>query len=136
MTQNIIAIDFNGVKFLIEDGNTKLIRLNLASSVSGTPETLTNNIDGTNYQVPSAKKATVIFFESGAAGHASQDLIYADNEDGNTNSVQILDSVGIDTMPNNTIFQSEEVPADKWINMNSSSSAAHSIVIYIVEEDA
>lgn len=135
MTDNIVAIDFNGVKVILDD-NTELIRLSLASSVTNTPETLTNNIDGTNYQVPASKKATVIFFESGNAGDASQNLIQSDDDDGNTGAVTLLSQAGVDGMPDNTIFISAEVAATKFITMDSSSTAAHAIAIFIIEEAA
>lgn len=111
MTNNIIAIDFNGVKVVL-DSNTKLIHL-IKPLVADT-ETLHNIADNSNYQVPTGKKATVIFSTKNFPNH---DLIYADNLSGTTNEVSLLDNSG--TAIDNTIIITVAVPADKFITIKA-----------------
>jgi len=133
LTNNIVAFDFNGVK-VIKDSNTELIRLLRNNAVEAT-ETLVDQRDVTNYQVPTGKKATVIFFETQTDAGGNQTLIRADNEDGTTNSVVLLGDITSGIM-SNKIFISAEVPADKWINSTHTGAANVTYDLWIIEENA
>ena len=136
MTDNIKALDYNGVKVKL-DTNTKLKILQGATSGSDnlTLHDLTNN---SNYQVPVGKKATIIFFEQIHPQSVNASIIYADNVDGNLNAVTLL-------APNTTsnlgsfIFISAEVPAGKYINQRNASGSGvwtKAPKCAIIEEDA
>lgn len=126
MTDNIVAVDFNGVKVLL-DSNTALITLKGVSTLNNTV-TMKDIRDATQYQVPTGKKAKVIYITT---MDAAQELIYADDLDGTTNSVELLDP---DTNMSNKIIISAEIPADKYLNITG--GAASSYEVTIVEESA
>lgn len=126
MTDNIIGFDFNGVK-VVKDDNTELIQLK-GNSVNGTI-TLTDTRDASQYQVPAGKKAHVIFIVD--VNFVVGSLIYADDLDGTTNAVTLLDPSADLT---NIIFISAEIPASKFVNITDNNIQAYEI--YVVEESA
>ena len=130
MTDNIKALDFNGVKIEL-DTNTILIKLNAPGAA--TVETLIDARDGSTYQVDASKKAHIVYIGSQTGmGSAGDKIIYADNEDGTTNAVTLFDNFSTNK---DTIAISAEIPASKYINKDSA-AAGDIIVIYIVEEAA
>ena len=132
MTQNIKALDFNGVGVAL-DSTTKLVHL-FAPAAAAT-ETLHNREDNSNYQVPTGKKFTVIYITSstGMTNESTDLLIYADDADGTTNAVTLLG--GPTAFGDAKIFISAEVPAAKYINKNAGVSG-DTLVIEGIEEDA
>ena len=128
MTDNIKAIDFNGVKIKLDD-NTVLIQL-AGASVTGTV-TMNDTRDATKYQVPVGKKATIIFITDGTWNAASDKLIFADDEDGTTNAVTLFEPLAVIA---NLIFISAEVPAEKFLNVTDNTTGTYDI--HIVEENA
>ena len=131
MTDNIVSFDFNGVK-VIKDANTKLIRLTALPASSD--ETFHNSADDSNYRVPSGKKATIIYIEKWRAGSSASTISYADNLDGDTNAVDLW--APVDSLVDDTLFISAEVPALKYINFIYVSGSNISVICYIVEENA
>ena len=130
MTQNIKALDFNGVKVEL-DGNTSLIKLKAVNSASSYT-TFHDQRDNSNYQVPTGKKATIIFIDSASMANASDKIVYADDLDGGTNEVVLVTSP-VATLTDE-VFISAEVPADKYINAFDTSTDTY--IIWIIEEDA
>jgi len=126
MTENIVGIDFNGVKVLL-DSNTKLLQMK-GSSVNGTV-TVTDATEGGKYQVPTGKKANIIFVTSITGTGGTDRFIFADDEDGTTNEVIILQ-----TNQTNQIFISVDIPADKFLNVTDNSITAYDF--HIIEQDA
>jgi len=127
MTDNIKALDINGVKVLLDD-NTDLIIL-AGNSINGTT-TMLDTRDNTKYQVPASKKATIIFVTTSTLG-AAQRIIFADDEDGTTNAVTLFEP-GVTY--SGRIFISAEVPASKFINITETSITAYDFTI--IEENA
>ena len=131
MTDNIVALDFNGVKIKLEtDDSTVLIKL-IATGNTGTAVTFHDQRDQTNYQVPTNKKAKIIFIEAANMSAANDDIFFADNADGTTNKVTLIEAL-VDVV--NEIFISATIPADKFINMID--AASNVFTIFIVEETA
>ena len=128
MTDNIKAIDFNGVKIKLDD-NTVLINL-AGTSVSGTV-TMNDTRDASKYQVPASKKATIIYVADATFNAAGDKLIYADDEDGTTNAVTLFEPLAVIA---NMIFISAEVPASKYLNITDNTALSYSVTI--VEENA
>ena len=135
MTNNIIALDFNGVKIIL-DSTTKLVRITIPTGTASTT-TFHDSADNTNYQVPTGKKATIIFIDTWDVTLASgMDISFADNADGNTNAVTIFDPATA-ALISNLIFISAEVPADKFINfIRVSGSSDAELRINVLEENA
>jgi len=131
MTNNIVALDFLGVKVIL-DVNTKILKL--AAPQAATVETLDSLADGTAYQVPTGKKATIINIALASGMDAVTDeVIRADDEDGVVNKVIL--SVAPNDLGADALFLSAEVPADKFINKNSA-AAGDTLDLWIIEEDA
>ena len=86
--------------------------------------------DDTNYQVPTGKKAKIIYVEL-ATFVAGDQIYYADNADGSTNKVVLFEPAA---NVSNTIFISASIPADKFINVNDSGDST--AVCFIIEEAA
>ncbi len=134
MTQNIIAMDFNGVNVLL-DTNTKLINLTVPTGLSAN-RTAHNAEDGSNYQVPVGKKATIIYIENYDVNTAFTSYLgYSDDLDGNTNAVPLVTGDGAGTALTNTIFISAEVPASKYIGFIFVSGSSTALNFWIIEED-
>ena len=123
MTNNVLGFDINGVK-VFKDSNTELKRLFIPTTGSTTCLSLLDAKTNTTYQVPAGKKCTIIYIISEVVTGGSQDLIYSDTADEPpTNSVLLLDSVGIAQYGNNSLFISAEVPALKYIGLDSNNAA-------------
>lgn len=127
MTDNIKAIDFNGVKIKL-DSNTVLIQLK-GNSVNGTV-TLNDTRDATKYSVPASKKAHLIFITT-LSFSGTDKILFADDEDGTTNAVTLYQPAAVIS---SVIFVSEEIPAGKFINITDTAITAYEI--FIVEESA
>lgn len=130
MTNNVIAADINGVNCIF-DANTEVKLLGLATGLTVTT-TLVDRADGTNYQVPTGKKTTLIFVENWAGG-ANKSLIYADDEDGTTNEVAMFTPATVIT---NNIVIFKDVPADKFINQKHASGSGSACEVIAFEESA
>jgi hypothetical protein len=111
MTDNILALDINGVK-VIRDSTTKLINLSGVASVGY--KTFHNKEDDSNYQVPVGKKCTVIYLNQWHCTDTACTLVYADNLDGSTNAVTLFAPNSL-ADESNTLLISAEVPAGKYI---------------------
>ena len=137
MTDNILALNFKGVKVILDD-NTILVRLTVPPS-SSTDTTFHNTVNDTNYQVPSGKKATIIFIEQWKiTNNALTFLGFADNADGDTNAVSLFKPNVITTITD-LIFISAEVPADKfinWIEPGTGDVDNVPLVVFAIEENA
>lgn len=131
MTTNVKAFDFNGVK-VKRDSNTRLVRLTVPSGVGAADTTFHDSADGTNYQIPASKKATIIYIESYNLSGFTASIAYADDADGNTNAVDLFKPAS-DTA--NLIFISDEAPANKYINLLVGGTQAE-VIIYAIEEAA
>lgn len=132
MTQNIMSVDYNGVKVLL-DSNTKLIFL--YSPNVADPETCHDMATGNNYQVPVGKKATVIYLTK-ISMDVTDTAVYADDVDGTTNAVTIFTAATpAMAIATNMIYISIEIPAGKYIN-RVSGAGAHDFDVVIIEEDA
>jgi len=129
LTNNIKALDFNGVKILF-DNNTRLINLQKPQALP--TESMRDITSGDSYQVPVGKKARVIF--GAMVMGSATGLIYADNEDGITNQVVLIDGTGAPNFTNQIII-TDEIPASKWIN-SVSDIAARAWSFTVVEEAA
>ncbi len=127
MTQDIRAVDFNGVKVRMNT-TTKLIHL-FSPNIVG-PETLHNREDNANYQVPAGKKATVIFITLLQNFTVTDRVIFADDADGTLNEVDIVRPNGPFA---NLIFISQEIPALKFINKVAGDN--DDVDLTIIEED-
>ena len=132
MTDNIVAIDFNGVKIKLEtDDSTVLIELK-ATGNTGTAVTFHDARDNSNYQVPTGKKAHIIFIDLMQGSEANDEIFFADNADGTTNAVTLIDSKATLT---DVIFITAEIPADKFINKVADTSG-RAADLWIIEESA
>lgn len=127
MTNNIKGLDFNGVKVKF-DGNTKLIHVK-GNSINGTI-TVTNAVDGTQYQVPVGKKATIVYIVTLADLGGADLMRYCDDLDGTTNPVNLL----VAPQTANTIVISDEIPATKYLNYTNNNINAYDF--YLIEENA
>ena len=127
MTNNIVAIDFNGVK-VVKDSNTKLIRLTATSAVDISYH---DTSTGGNYQVPSGKKFTIIFIENFDANTTTK-IESTTVADSTTGAVTLFDP-GNDKVTN-VIFISSEVAANLFIT-NTTSGLLDTPVIFGVEEN-
>ena len=105
MTNNIIALDFNGVKIIL-DGDTKLVMLTIPDT-TGVTTSFHNSADNTNYQVPSGKKATIIFIEAWKTTTASIKISFADNADGDTNAVELFVPATTNLISNLMLFKNK-----------------------------
>lgn len=130
MTNNIKAFDFQGVK-VKKDANTKLIRLTAPSTIVDL--TLHNTANNSNYSVPSGKKATIIFVNSFQHNDSSR-LVYANNADGRTGAVTLLDP-GLNNDLTDLLFISIEIPALKFINVNVFGGTHSVMICHVVEEN-
>ena len=128
MTDNVVAADINGVKVIL-DSNTTIITLK-GASLNGTV-TLTDIRNNTKYQVPTGKKAKIIFVVDSSNLNASNLIAFADNQDGTTNAVTLYQP---GTTTTNVIFISANIPADKFINITGDNIDAYDFEI--VEESA
>jgi len=128
MTNNILAFDFNGVK-VVRDSNTELIRL--TSPADASPATLHDSRDDTNYQVPTGKKAHVIFVEASSLNAAANQLISSTSADSTAGEVVLFKP---DSNITNLIFISSEIAAELFINVVD--AAQQALTIHIVEENA
>lgn len=128
MTQNIVSIDFGGVKVLI-DSNTKLLYL-YTPTENANARSLHDMRDDTAYQVPTDKKATIIYIDTLAFAAGTEELFYADDEDGETNKVALWEGSTL----GDEILISEEIPTGKFINVID--NAVQSAGLWIIEEDA
>ncbi len=120
MTDNIIALDFNGVKVILDD-NTRLVRL---QSTGAGDVTMHDTADDSNYQVPTGKKFTIIFIESGSFG-AGDKIISSTVADSTTGEVVLLEP-GANNL-SLTIFISTEVAADLFITKVDAASTTYTI---------
>jgi len=135
MTDNIVALDFNGVKVVLDD-NTVLIRMNIQSTTADTALTMHDNRDNTNYQVPTGKKATMIFIENYDEGAGGGSIFFADNADGTTNAVTLFQPNTTDAFVD-IIFISAEIPADKFVNAEAITNNWVVLpAIWVIEENA
>jgi len=138
MTNNILAFDVGGVKGII-DTNTKVKRLEFSSTSTAASSfhTLLDRDTGAIYQVPVGKKTTIIYCNDIAQiENSSGDIIYADNQDGNTNAV-ILFARTTALTATNFIMLLAAVPAQKYINFQRSALAGTKKVdVYAIEEAA
>jgi hypothetical protein len=142
MTNNIVGITYgfeaaptdNGYSRLGGytvhlDGNTELIILK-GSTVSGIV-TANDLRDNTKYQVPSGKKARIIYWHDSATPTATgHGWFYADNQDGETNRVDIL----FEDSRLDQIEYSISIPALKYINVEDAVVDTYHVII--MEEDA
>lgn len=134
MTDNIIALNFNGIKVVL-DSNTKLIRLTIPAVIN-TDRTFHDTGDDSNYQVPTGKKAKIIYVEEWDMANTADKIVYADDLDGTTNGVTLWDPKTA-TQIANTLFMSASIPADKYINFDAGGVNSNSLtVIWIIEESA
>jgi len=127
LTNNIVGFDFKGVK-VIKDANTALIRIK-GQTINGTI-TMTDIRDGSKYQVPAGKKATMIYITDSPID-INDETFYADNLDGTTNAVKLW---GGDQNTQDFIFISAEIPANKFFNVTSNQSDSYDYTI--IEENA
>jgi len=132
MTDNIVAFDFNGVKVLI-DSNTVLKHLSESNS-GATPVTLKDALTGADYQVPTGKKCTIIFFADYTAPGMGQDLITSTVADSTTGAVEILALEA--AVITNKILILSSVAAELFITFNSTNASAHSVDLTAIEENA
>jgi len=120
MTQNIKAVDFNGVKVRL-DANTQLFTLLNTAPANSTMHKLNG---GANYQVPALKKATVIFV---GRQDGLKEIFQADDLDGVAGKITLIeDPTAVIT---DKVIISIEVPALKFINNESLDASDNCTVI-------
>ena len=129
MTENIVALDVNGAKVIL-DSNTKLFRLKATGA--GAAISCVNLSTGQDYQVPVGRKANIVYIFTANTVNPTEAIIYADNQNGTTNSVNLFLSL---TTVTDTIFVSADVPATKWINFNNA-VGTRVVDFYIIEQSA
>lgn len=127
-------IDIGGFVHLMKSTD-KIILIQRSEPTVTTHTTLHDRSTGANYQVPSGKKAKVIYAIKAIVAHASDKLYYSDDADASTNPVTLIipaATVGF----SNAIIISVSIPAGKYINVYSQTSGATEFEVYILEEDA
>lgn len=127
MTDNILAIDFNGVKILL-DANTKLKRL--TTGASGTV-TLHDAENDTDYQVPAGKKATIIYIESTPSFSGTDRIISSTAADATTGETVLIQPASQIT---DLIFISEEISENLYITKVDPNTGT--TILYVIEENA
>ena len=124
MTNNIKALDVGGVKVKLDD-DTVLITMS-GVGVAGTI-TVTDTRDNTQYQVPAGKKATIVYITAlPDTSGVGDKLLYADDLDGTTNAVTLLEPFG--SAITDEIFISAEIPAGKYLNFTDNSAQPYTIL--------
>ena len=125
MTNNIKALDVGGVKVKLDD-DTVLITMS-GVGVAGTI-TVTDTRDNTQYQVPAGKKATIVYITAlPDTSGVGDKLLYADDLDGITNAVTLLEPFG--SAITDEIFISAEIPAGKYLNFTDNSAQPYTILV-------
>lgn len=125
MTNNIKALDVGGVKVKLDD-DTVLITMS-GVGVAGTI-TVTDTRDNTQYQVPAGKKATIVYITAlPDTSGVGDKLLYADDLDGTTNAVTLLEPFG--SAITDEIFISAEIPAGKYLNFTDNSAQPYTILV-------
>lgn len=129
MTNNILALDFNGVKIIL-DANTKLKHLLAPSNAQ--PISLDDVSTGSPYEVPVGKKGRIIFFTTldvGALSTLSKTTVV----DSLTGAVTIIAAGAIDAT--NEIFISDSIAAGFFITQGNGNFGA-ATNLWLIEEDA
>ena len=131
MTDNVIAIDFNGVKIIL-DSNTVLKRL--VASATTVNLSWHDSVDGGNYQVPTGKKAMIIFLEDldifGTREISSTTVV-----DSATGKIVII-APGVNTNFVNVLFLSASIAADLFITTTGGALNGTPGTIWLLEETA
>lgn len=133
MTNNIKVIDFNGVKIEV-DTNTRIICLkgSFGSPGQHTLHKMDSNYE--DYQIPTDKKARLIYSVDFPLAAATDRLYYSDAVDAMTNAVDMYKPGQTSNLTDTLTISNVEAPAGKYLNV--SCSAARSYEIYILEEAA
>jgi len=130
LTDNLVSLDFNGVKFLF-DTNVKLVRLIPDGSLEN--KSWHDTETGAVYVVPTGKKARFIFselYESTTAGVLSTTTVV----DSATGAVTLIDTPAGDIV--NTIILSASIAAGLFITTTAGALNGTISVVFLLEESA
>ncbi len=130
MTENLVSLDFNGVKFLF-DSNVKLVRLIPDGSLVN--KSWHDTETGAVYQVPTGKKARLIFVEL-FESIGTTVLSTTTAVDAATGAVTLIDPGAGDIT--NTIILTASIAADLFITTTVAALNGTIGVIFLLEESA
>jgi len=128
LTDNLVSLDFNGVKFLF-DSNTKLVRLIPDGSLED--KSWHDTETGAVYVVPAGKKARLIFLEL-FEPIASTILSTTTVVDSATGAVTLISSGAGDIV--NTIILSASIAAGLFITTTGAALNGTIGVVFLLEE--
>ncbi len=131
-TQDVVQL--GGWKHLMT-GNDKVFHMTRDKATVGWL-TFHKQEDDLNYQVPTGKKAIIVFVSIFHSAVTNSYIKYADNLDGGVNGVTMF-SPAVTSSVNNLIIYSVEAPEDKYINHYAGGVALTATTkIFVLERDA
>lgn len=126
MTNNIKALDINGVKVKL-DSNTKVVHL--YRPLGANTESLHDRATGADYQVPAGKKATCIYITSNDSNH---DLYFGPNLNSTAGATLFWNNVG--SAVSNLIVIAEAA-ANDYFTVAADEKVDQDLII-VIEESA
>ncbi len=134
---NILNVGADGslIRWTIFEKDGLLVkRLNYSGTNNSTISL--KDVDGVDYQVPSGKKARIIYVFSSSAIHTSQYIISATAANSNTGAVTIMTYFAVANMSSLDIYVSPYVAENLYINHRSADATQHDIICIIEERNA
>jgi len=110
----------------------KIIRL--VSDTLTTNNSFNNSEDDTPYQVPTSRKARMIFIEKFSPG-ATTKIAKTSAIDNNTGQVSLISQGKTQIITNSPMLSSISIPADWYVTTTTANMAVDDAVIFLLEED-